>query len=81
MSRKKQQPWRPPHRRNTFRGQLRLVDILVDWLLMVVVWKIQFQHVGSTGGGWPGILTFGVGWGGVGMITFLALAHISILRN
>ena len=32
-------------------------------------------------GGWPGILTFGVGWGGVGMITFLALAHISILRN
>ena len=33
-------------------------------------------------GGLPGILTFfGVGWGGVGMIPFLAIAHISVLRN
>ena len=32
-------------------------------------------------GGLPGILTFGVGWGGVGMITFPAIAHISALRN
>ena len=32
-------------------------------------------------GGLPGILTFGVGWGGVGMIPFLAIAHISLLRN
>ena len=32
-------------------------------------------------GGFARNLTFGVGWGGVGMIPFLAIAHISVLRN
>ena len=41
-----------------------------------------FQHVGSTGGVCPEFNIWGgVGWGGVGMIPFLAIAHISVLRN
>lgn len=31
-----------------FPRPYRLVDFLVDWLFLVVVWKRQFQHVGTT---------------------------------
>ena len=47
----------------------------------LLLWHCGCNMLGLPGG-LPGILTFfGVGWGGVGMIPFLAIAHISVLRN